>query len=74
MNISKINCYIKEGDVVIVLGSVFGVGRFEYKVVVVVWKFSEVVRRKIIEVGGEVISIEEFMERNLKGSGVIIME
>ncbi|WP_054839856.1 50S ribosomal protein L18e [Thermococcus sp. JCM 11816] len=74
VNISRINRYTKDGDVVIVPGSVLGAGRLEHKVVVAAWKFSEAARRKIIEAGGEAISIEELMERNPKGSGVIIME
>ncbi len=67
VNISKINRYTKDGDVVIVPGSVLGAGRLEHKVVVAAWKFSETARRKIIEAGGgEAISIEELMERNPK--------
>jgi large subunit ribosomal protein L18e len=74
VNISKINRYTKEGDVVIVPGSVLGAGKLEHKVTVAAWKVSETARKKIVEAGGEVLTIEELIERNPKGSGVTIME
>ncbi|NJF25343.1 50S ribosomal protein L18e [Thermococcus sp. Bubb.Bath] len=74
VNISKINRYTKDGDTVIVPGSVLGAGKLEHKVVVAAWKVSEAARKKIVEAGGEVLTIEELIERNPKGSGVIIME
>jgi len=74
VNVSKINRYTKEGDVVIVPGSVLGAGNLDHKVIVAAWKFSEKAKEKIINAGGEAITIEELIERNPKGSGVIIME
>ncbi|WP_297436877.1 50S ribosomal protein L18e [Thermococcus sp.] len=74
VNISRINRYTKEGDTIIVPGSVIGAGKLEHKVTVAAWKFSEGARQKITEAGGEAITIEELLERNPKGSGVIIME
>jgi large subunit ribosomal protein L18e len=74
VNISRINRYTKEGDTIIVPGSVIGAGKLEHRVIVAAWKFSEGARQKITEAGGEAITIEELLERNPKGSGVIIME
>ncbi len=74
VNLSRINRYTKEGDTVIVPGSVLGAGKIEHGVTVVAWKFSETAKRKIVEAGGEALTIEEFIERNPRGSGVIIME
>ncbi len=74
VNISRINRHTKEGDVVIVPGSVLGAGKLEHKVTVAAWKVSETARKKIVEAGGEVLTIEELIERNPKGSGVVIME
>ncbi len=74
VNVSKINRYTKEGDTVIVPGSVLGAGKLEHKVTVAAWKFSETAKKKIVEAGGEVLTIEELIERNPKGSGVTIME
>ncbi len=74
VNISKINRYTKDGDFVIVPGKVLGAGRIDHKVIVAAWSFSEEARNKILSAGGEALKIEELIERNPKGSGVIIME
>lgn len=74
VNVSKINRYTKEGDTVIVPGKVLGAGRIDHKVIVAAWSFSEEARNKILSAGGEALRIEELIERNPKGSGVIIME
>ena len=74
VNISRINRYTKEGDTVVVPGNVLGAGRLEHKVIVAAWKFSDGARRKITEAGGEAITIGDLLERNPRGSGVIIME
>ncbi|AIF68815.1 50S ribosomal protein L18 [Palaeococcus pacificus DY20341] len=74
VNVSKINRYTKEGDFVIVPGKVLGAGSINHKVIVAAWSFSEEAKKKIAEAGGEAIKIEELIERNPKGSGVIIME
>ncbi|ASJ16360.1 50S ribosomal protein L18e [Thermococcus chitonophagus] len=74
VNVSKINRYAKDGEMIVVPGSVLGAGRLEKKVIVAAWKFSETAKKKIVEAGGEAITIEELVERNPKGSGVRIME
>ncbi|RLF82460.1 50S ribosomal protein L18e [Thermococci archaeon] len=74
VNISRINRHTKEGDIIVVPGSVLGAGNLDHKVIVAAWKFSEKAKEKIIQAGGEAITIEDLIERNPKGSGVIIME
>ncbi|MCD6139803.1 MAG: 50S ribosomal protein L18e [Thermococcus sp.] len=74
VNISRINRHTKEGDIVVVPGSVLGAGNLDHKVIVAAWKFSEKAKEKIIQVGGEAITIEDLIKRNPKGSRVIIME
>ncbi|WP_456472418.1 50S ribosomal protein L18e [Methanocaldococcus sp.] len=73
VNISKINRYTKDGDMVVVPGKVLGAGRLDHKVVVAAFSFSETAKRLIEEAGGEAISIEELIKRNPKGSNVKIM-
>lgn len=73
VNLSKINKYTKEGDIVVVPGKVLGYGFLDHKVIVSAWRFSEKAKEKIIEIGGEAISIEELLERNPKGSNVKII-
>ncbi|NPA48317.1 MAG: 50S ribosomal protein L18e [Thermococci archaeon] len=74
VNVSRINRYTKEGEVVVVPGHVLGNGKLTHPVVVAAWRFTEAARRKIEEAGGEAITIEELMERYPKGGGIRIME
>ncbi|WP_423792261.1 50S ribosomal protein L18e [Methanocaldococcus indicus] len=73
VNISRINRYTEDGDVVVVPGKVLGAGKLEKKVVVAAYAFTEKARRLIKEAGGEAISIEELIKRNPKGSNVKII-
>ena len=73
VNISKINRYTKEGDVVLVPGKVLGAGKLDHKVIVAAFAFSETAKKLIKEAGGEAITIEELIKKNPKGSNVKIM-
>ncbi len=73
VNLSRINRYTREGDVVVVPGKVLGYGFLDHRVVVSAWRFSQKAREKIIEAGGEAISIEELLERNPDGRNVKII-
>lgn len=73
VNISRINKYTNEGDVVVVPGKVLGYGFLDHRVVVSAWKFSKKAIEKIKEAGGEAISIEELLNRNPKGSNIKII-
>ena len=73
VNISRINRYTKEGDTVIVPGKVLGAGKLTHPVHVAAFSFSKAARKKIIEAGGECMTIEELMERNPTGSNVKIL-
>jgi len=73
INISKINRYTKNGDVVVVPGKVLGAGELDHRVTVAALSFSQAAKQKIESAGGECISIEELVRRNPRGSGVKIM-
>ncbi len=73
INISKINRYTKDGDVVVVPGKVLGTGELKHKVTVAALAFSQAAKEKIQAAGGECITIEELVKRNPRGSGVRIM-
>ena len=73
VNISKINRYTSEGDVVIVPGKVLGSGALNHRVTVAAFAFSEKARRKIEEAGGKIIAIPELINENPRGSRVKIM-
>ncbi len=73
VNLSKINRYTSDGDVVVVPGKVLGAGVLEHKITIAAFAYSEQARRKIIESGSRAITIEELVSENPKGSGVKII-
>ncbi|MFQ6127925.1 MAG: 50S ribosomal protein L18e [Thermoplasmata archaeon] len=73
VNLSRISRYAREGEVILVPGKLLGSGQIDKPVTVASFQTSEAARRKIIASGGLVLTIEELMNRNPKGSGVRIM-
>jgi len=73
VNVSKIQRYAKEGEIIIVPGKVLGGGKITKPVTVAALSFSETARKKIIEAGGKCLTIKELLEMNPTGSGVRIM-
>ena len=73
VNISKINRYTEEGDVVVVPGKVLGAGKLHHRVTVAALSFSSEALRKIREAGGRALTIRELIEENPEGSGVKII-
>jgi len=73
VNVSKIQRYANEGDMIVVPGKVLGGGKILKPVTVAALSFSESAKRKIESVGGKCLSIRELVEMNPKGSNVRIM-
>ncbi len=72
VNISRINRYTKEGDVVVVPGKVLASGELDHGVVVAAWAFSKKAEEKISR-KGKCITIDELLEANPRGTGVKII-
>ncbi len=73
VNISKINRYSGDGDVIVVPGKVLGSGSIDHKVVVGAYKYSLKAKMKLEEAGCEVLTIEELVRRYPDGKGVKII-
>ncbi len=73
VNLSKINRYAREGEIVVVQGKVLGAGKLEKKVTVAALGFSKQALIKIKEAGGEAMTIQDLLERNPRGSGARII-
>lgn len=73
VNLSKINRYTKDGDIVIVPGKVLGAGVIEHRVVVVAPAFSQQAINKIKVAGGRAIHILEFLRENPRGNNVKVI-
>lgn len=72
-NLSKLDRYAKDGDVVIIPGKVLAAGSIEKKITVAAYGFSKAAADGIVAAGGKVLSIKELMAENPKGSKVRIM-
>ncbi|MEM1607025.1 MAG: 50S ribosomal protein L18e [Candidatus Bathyarchaeia archaeon] len=73
VNLSRINRYTQEGDVVVVPGKVLGSGLLTHSVTIAAFAFSGQARQKIIDAKGKCLSIPELIELNPKGSNVKII-
>ncbi|MEM0371228.1 MAG: 50S ribosomal protein L18e [Ignisphaera sp.] len=74
VNLSKINRYTNDGDVVIVPGKVLGAGSLNHRVTIAAISFSQQAIAKIKSVGGRAIHILEFLNENPKGSRVKVIK
>ncbi|MCE4614914.1 MAG: 50S ribosomal protein L18e [Desulfurococcales archaeon] len=73
VNLSKINRYTREGDIVVVPGKVLGSGALEKKVTVAAFSFSEKAVEKIENSGSSVVTINELLEKGVSSSDVKII-
>jgi len=73
VNLSRINRYTKDKDLVLVPGKVLGAGELDHQLTVAALNFSEGAKGKIVAAGGSCLTIKELMDRNPEGSRVRIM-
>lgn len=73
VNLSKIERYASEGDVIVVPGKVLGSGAINKKVTVAAYGFSESAKMKIEAAGGKNLTIMELVKEMPQGTGVKIM-
>ncbi|MHA1689337.1 MAG: 50S ribosomal protein L18e [Promethearchaeota archaeon] len=71
-NLYRINKKTKEGDVIVVPGKVLGVGELDHEITIACLNCSDSARIKILSSGSKLLSIEELLEQNPKGSNVKI--
>ena len=73
VNLSKLERYTTDGDVIIVAGKVLGAGAISKKITVAAYDFSETAKKAIAEAGGKGLTIRELVELKPNGAGVKIM-
>ncbi len=73
VNLSKINRYTKDGEVVVIPGKVLGTGELDHSVTIAALAFSETALEKITASNGRAITIDALVEENPKGTGVKII-
>jgi large subunit ribosomal protein L18e len=73
VNLSKINRYAREGEMVVVPGKVLGAGTLEKRVTIAAFAFSRQALEKIKLSGSRAITISEALRENPRGRGVRII-
>jgi len=73
VNLSQINRYTAEGNIVAVPGKVLAAGKLDHPVTVAAFKFSAAAKRKVIKAGGNVLTLSELLEQNPSGKDVKLM-
>ncbi|MDG6989011.1 MAG: 50S ribosomal protein L18e [Nitrososphaerota archaeon] len=70
VNLGRISRLADDGEPVFVPGKVLGTGVMEKKVVVGAFSYSTSAKAKIEAIGGSALTLEEFLKKYPKGSGV----
>jgi large subunit ribosomal protein L18e len=73
VNLSRIARHTQNGSVVVVPGKVLGSGSIDHKITLCAFTFSQSAAKKIIDAGGKIVSMKDFVEKFPKGSKVTII-
>ena len=73
VNLSRVDRYANEGETVIIPGKLLAAGTVTKKVRVAAYNFSAAAVEKIVQAGGECVSIESLVESNPKGTDIKIL-
>ncbi len=71
-NLYRINKETNKDDMIVVPGKVLGMGELDHILTIACLEYSQSAKKKIASSGSNLISIEELLEQNPKGSGVKI--
>ncbi|OYT31389.1 50S ribosomal protein L18e [Candidatus Woesearchaeota archaeon ex4484_78] len=63
VNLSKINRFSKDGDLIIVPGKVLASGELTHKITIIAWSFSKEALRKIAESGSNPLKLKDIIEK-----------
>jgi len=73
VNLSRIAKHTQTGSIVVVPGKVLGSGTIDHKVTLCAFSLSQNAAKKVIDAGGKILSIKEFVEKFPEGSKVTII-
>lgn len=73
VNVGKLNRVANDGDIVVIPGKLLGGGELKKRIIVASVNVSRKAAQKVIEAGGELLTIPELVRRNPKGSNVKIV-
>jgi len=73
VNLSRIDRYTADGDIVLVPGKTLGSGILTHPVTVAAFSFSNKARERVEKAGGKCVTIREMMAQNPEGSKIKII-
>ncbi|MBI4738015.1 50S ribosomal protein L18e [Candidatus Woesearchaeota archaeon] len=73
VNLSRLNRFTRDNEVIIVPGKVLGSGIIDHKITIAAFDFSDGAVEKLLKQNCDVLSIEELLVKNPKASAVRIM-
>ena len=73
VNLSRINRHTKEDETIVVPGKVLGDGVLDHKLTIAAYSFSGNALEKMEKVKAKAISIQDFMQEDIKGKRVRIL-
>ena len=73
INLSKINRFTKENEIIIVPGKVLGGGELDHKLTISAFKFSGSALTKIEKSGSKIIPLDEISKEPLAGKKIRII-
>ncbi len=73
VNLSRLQRYAAEGEVLVVPGKLLGTGELSKVLTVAAFRASTAARKKVEAIGGKVLDIRDLVRDHPKGSGVRIM-
>ncbi|MFX1418062.1 MAG: 50S ribosomal protein L18e [Promethearchaeota archaeon] len=71
-NLYRINKKTKKNDTIVVPGKILGLGNLDHNLTIACLESSKSAKKKIESSGSKLISIDELLKQNPKGSGVKI--
>ncbi|MBA7653440.1 hypothetical protein ES703_61289 [subsurface metagenome] len=69
-NLYRINKKTSKNDTIVIPGKVLGMGVLDHALTIACLEYSKSAKKKIESSGSKLITIEELLEQNPKGSGV----
>jgi large subunit ribosomal protein L18e len=73
LNLSQLDKFINDNDIVVVPGKVLGTGNISHKITLCSFSISSSGAKKIVQSGGKIIDVTQLIKNNPTGKGVRII-
>ncbi len=72
VNVSHLTKYAKKNETIIIPGKLLGAGYIDIPVTIAAYQSTMNAKEKITDAGGKVLTIDELLKKNPKGTGIRI--